>query len=224
VQWGYNQEKYANTDIKFSQPALGNDFTLQGVRMADNRVWDLFDHSITVPQYSFRVGKFIGKNTGIELNFDHAKAHAVEEESARMTGTLAGQAVDQIVRVGSVLRPYKLNNGANFVLFNVVQRLPLVGEPGKTGSISALARAGVGFMVPHTENSVLGEPNEAGFQYGGLGAGLEGAIRFHIWRGLFFEASDKVFYGRYRNVRIHEGRADHDLKAHMQVFSGGVSF
>jgi hypothetical protein len=224
LSWGYNTEKYAHTNIRFVQAGSGNDFTLQSAEMRDSRAWDIWNHPITVPEYSWRVGKFIRPNTAIELNFDHAKALLVQGQTVQVTGTLNGASVDQQLNVNDLVPKYKLNNGANFVLINLVRRFRIAGEPGRTGSVSLLGKAGGGFMVPHTENVVLGQENEPGFQYGGLGTGVEGVIRAHVFRTLYAEFSQKGFYGHYRNLHIHDGKAHQDLWAYETVISFGTTF
>ncbi len=224
VSWGYNTAQYANTDIQFVQAGSGSDFTLHSAVLRDSKAWDIWNHAITVPQYSLRVGKFIRPNTAIELNFDHTKAILVQGQGVRVSGTLNGAPVDQQMNVSDVVQEYQLNNGANFVLINVVQRFRIAGEVGRTGSVSALAKAGAGFMWPHTQNIVLGQANERGFQYGGLGAGLEGTIRAHVFRMIYVEVAEKVYYGRYRNLNIHDGKAKHVLRTLMTVISFGSTF
>jgi hypothetical protein len=224
VQWGYNTGRYAGTDIRFQQPGAGNDFTLHGVVMDDDKAWDIWNHSVTVPQYSIRVGKFFRPNTAIEFNFDHAKAILVPDQVVRASGVVGGVPVDDSVRAGDIADPYKLNNGANFFLVNAVQRFSLLGELGTPGNISFLAKAGVGFTMPHTENTVLGEPNEEGFQFGGLGLGLEGALRVHIYKILFAEIAQKAYYARYRGLNIADGDADQSLWAYVTILSFGVTW
>ena len=224
VSWGYNTENYADTDIRFEQPSLGNDFTLHSATMHDYKSWDVWNHAITIPQYSIRIGRFIRKNTAIELNFDHAKAILPNDQNVRLTGTLAGAPADQVVRVGDFVQTYKLNNGANFLLLNLVQRIPLLGEPGRTGSLALLGKAGVGFMYPHTENTVLGRPNQSGFEFGGFGAGIEAALRVHPYKGLYVDGAQKGFYGRYRNLNVNQGTASQDLWAHVSIISLGIAW
>jgi len=223
-EWGYNTENYARPDIRFRQADLGNDFTLANVYLHDSKAWDIWNHPISVPQYSWRIGKFFRDNTAIEFNFDHAKALLEPGQTLTMTGTFAGVPVNQQVAVDNVVQVYKLNNGANFALVNLVQRYTLWGTPGRTGHISILAKAGLGFMLPHTENIVAGLPNEAGFQYGGLGAGIEGTLRAHVYKTIFVAVAQKGFYGHYRNLHIAGGRADHDLWAYVTVISFGTTF
>jgi len=128
-------------------------------------------------------------------------ARSLEVGDGRLTpeGRQDVERIRNLLRAGDLASRCFLNNGANFVLVNAVQRLPLVGIPQSARSVAALVKAGLGFMVPHAENAVLGESNQAGFQHGGLGAGLEVGLRVHLLRHLFVEAAQKVFYGRYRS-------------------------
>ena len=62
LSWGYNGDSYADSNLHISQPSLGNDFTLVDVRVRDSKAWtDLFNHSLTVPQYNVRIGVFLNE-------------------------------------------------------------------------------------------------------------------------------------------------------------------
>jgi len=119
---------------------------------------------------------------------------------------------------------YKLNNGANFALFNAVQRFRVLREQRKTGSVSVLAKAGIGFVAPHTENSVFGIPNDKGFQFSGPDLGAELAVRLHLFRAFYMELCEKGVYARYREVNINNGHAAQELWAHVTLLSFGASF
>lgn len=226
VSWGYNGDSYRPADLHISQPQQGNDFTLHDVSFHDSKGWNdgLFAHSLTVPQYTVQFGYFIRKNTAFEVNFVHPKAIVTQGQTVRMTGTFGGKPVDKdIVLTEDVLR-YQLNNGANFVLFNIVQRFPLIREPGKTGSVAALAKAGMGFLVPHSENTVFGQPNVPGYQVSGPDVGAELAVRVHLFRALYAEFCEKGVFARYRGLNVNGGRADQNLWAHVTSLGFGVSF
>src|SRR4051812_8592787 len=62
-----------------------------------------------------------------------------------------GKPVDKNIVLTEDVLIYKLNNGANFGLFNIVQRFGILRKPGQTGSVAILCKAGIGFVVPHTE-------------------------------------------------------------------------
>jgi hypothetical protein len=223
LSWGYNTERYAHTNMQFVQGS-DTDFTVKSAKLRDSRAWDIWNHPITVPEYSWRIGKFINPNTAIELNFDHAKALLVQGQNVLVTGTIKGASVNQQMNVTDLVPDYRLNNGANFVLINLVKRFQIAGETGRTGNVAALAKAGGGFMVPHTQNVVLGEANEPGFQYGGLGAGIEGGIRAHVFKTVYVDFAQKGFYGHYRGLHIHDGSAKHDLWAYETIISFGTTF
>jgi hypothetical protein len=223
VSWGYNAESYAPTDIRFVQ-ANGNDFTIHSAKLNDHKSWDVWNHELTVPQYSIRIGRVIGKHSAIEFNFDHAKVILATASTTRVSGMVAGAAIDRSMPASDVVQLYKLNNGANFFLFNYVRSVPLLGVPGQNGSVAFLGKAGLGFMVPHTDNTVLGGHNNPVFQFGGFGAGIEGALRVHLVRQFYIEGAEKGFFGHYRNVHIDQGYASHNLLARGTILSLGAEF
>ena len=66
--------------MHFSQPSLGNDFTLLNVQIRDSKGWTdgLFAHSLTVPQYNFRFGIFFNEKWGVEVAH---RSHQVDRAS-----------------------------------------------------------------------------------------------------------------------------------------------
>jgi len=226
VSWGYNADVFKRADLHLAQPSLGNDFVLHGVRSHDQKGWtDLFHNSLTRSQYSARVGYFFSakQDLALELNFEHVRFLVTQDQNVRMTGTLNGARVDQTVTLTEDFLRYKLNNGANFLLVNLVKRLPLVGEPSQRGSIAVLLKAGAGIGVPHPTNFVFGQANTPGFQFGGLDLGLEGAVRVHLFRLLYLEFAQKGIYARYSGLEIHDGRAAHDIWTYLTALSLGTS-
>jgi hypothetical protein len=226
VSWGYNGDSYTKSDLHISQPALGNDFTLVGVRARDSKAWtDLFNHSLTVPQYNLRIGVFFNEKWGLELAHDHIKWIVRQDQEVRMRGTLNGAAVDTPVTLTPDVLRYQLNNGANPLFINLIRRVRLRSEPGRTGSVSFLAKAGGGFANPHTENAVFDQPNEKGFQFfQGWNLDAVAAVRIHILKPLYFEAEQKLVYARYFGVNVDRGTARHSLKASEFTFNFGMAF
>ncbi len=226
VSWGYNGDQYSKSDLHFSQPALGNDFTLVGVQARDSKAWtDLFNHALTVPQYNVRFGIFFNDRWGLEVALDHMKWIVRQDQTVRMTGTLDGEPVDEMITLTPDVLRYQLNNGANPIFINVIRRVRLAGEPGRTGYLAFLAKAGGGFAVPHTENTLFGKPNEKGFQFfQGWDVDAVAAVRLHLFRPLYVEFEEKLVYARYFGVNIDRGTARHSLKASEFTFSFGLSF
>lgn len=226
ISWGYNGDSYGKSDIHFSQPSLGNEFTLVDVQARDSKAWtDLFNHSLFVPQYNIRIGYFFNEKWGIELAHDHMKWIVKEDQAVRMTGTLNGAPVDSEVALTEDVLRYQLNNGANPLFINLIRRWRLAGEEGRTGYLTFLAKAGGGFANPHTENSVFGQPNEKGFQFfQGWNVDAVAAVRIHIFKPIYFEFEEKLVYARYSGVNIDNGKARHSLKANEFTWSFGWAF
>ncbi len=226
VSWGYNGDSYTKSDLHISQPSLGNDFTLVGVQARDSKGWtDAFSHSLFVPQYNLRFGMFFNEKWGLEVALDHMKWIVRQDQVVAMTGTLNGANVDtQVTLAPDVLR-YQLNNGANPVFFNVIRRVRLRGEPGRTGSVFFLPKAGGGFAVPHTENTLFGQANEKGFQFfHGWDLDAAAAVRVHIYKRLYVEVEEKAMYVRYFGVNVDQGTAQHTMKAAEFSLHFGVAF
>lgn len=226
VSWGYNGSWYSKSDMHFSQPSLGNNFTLAGVQARDSKPWtNIFGHGLFVPQYNIRIGFFFNEKWGFELALDHEKWIVRQGQTVRLTGTLNGVATTADVTLTPDVIRYQLNNGANPVFFNVVRRFPLRGERGRTGYVAFLAKAGGGFTWPHTENTLFGEDNDKGFQpFIGWDLDAVAALRVHYFRRLYVEVEEKLVYARYSGVKIDQGTARHSLKANEFVLNFGMSF
>jgi hypothetical protein len=142
-----------------------------------------------------------------------------------MTGTLDGAAVDTDVTLTEDVLRYQLNNGANPIFINLIRRVRLLGESRRTGYVALLLKAGGGFAVPHTENTVFGEPNDKGFQFfHGWNLDAGAAVRAHLWRGAYVEFEDKLVYTRYFGVKVDRGTARHSVKANEFTFNFGYAF
>jgi hypothetical protein len=224
--WGYNGDSYAKSDMHFEQPSLGNDFMLHGVQARDSKGWTdgLFSHSLTVPQYNVRFGLFFNEKWGLEVAMDHVKWIVEENQQVRMSGTLNGAPADaQVVLTPEVLK-YQLNNGANPIFVNLIRRYRLLGTPRRTGYLTFMAKAGGGFAIPHTENTLFGQPNEKGFQFlQGWNVDVAAAVRAHLWKIIYVEFEDKLIYARYFGVNVDQGKAGHSLKANEFSFHFGVA-
>lgn len=226
--WGYNKEWYTRSTVKVNQPSLNNNYKLVNVRSHDHIGWDegIFSIPISIPQYNYRLGFFFNKkkNLAFEINFDHTKHIIADGQNMRLTGTLAGRSVDSTINfsTGNGFY-YYLNNGANFLLFNIVKRWNW--QQSKTGNfkIDALGKAGLGPVIPHVQNALFGQPNDPGFQLGGWNVGLEGAVRATFYKTVYLEFANKLDYARYSNLKVYEGRAKQAFGTYELILSLGVT-
>ena len=242
VTCGLNMESWAPNDIHISQPALGNNFTIRRVKSHDEPGWtngSLFN-DVLGPQNNLRIGRFIDeeRTLAVEFNLDHTKYTSNVGQTARVTGTIAGKPTDAVVPLDWSFFSYKLHNGANHAMMNVVKRLPLIGETNESLSVAAIAKVGAGLMVPHAENTILGQNNDVGkkelanliglhrgwWQLNGWTTGVEAGFRVVLAKPLYFEITDKVAYSYLGDVPVYQGTARHNLWMNEVVFSLGITF
>lgn len=225
--WGYNKEWYTNSNVKISQPSLGNNYSFADIRGNDHPGWNegLFTKAISIPQYNYRIGLFVNKKKGIavEINFDHTK-FIFADQKARVTGTINNRQVDTLVNFRQPDFYYYLNNGANFLLFNIVKRSQLYQAKSKKIKIDFLAKAGIGPVIPHVDNKFFGNANKAGFQLGGWNMGVEGALRATFFNYVYLEYCNKLDYARYSNLKIYEGTARHAFGTYEMILNLGIAF
>jgi len=224
--WGYNTEWYTRSTVHVKQPGLQNDYELQSVKAHDHRGWDegLFQKQLTIPQYNYRLGYFFNKKQDLafEINFDHTKYIITDGQSVRVKGTMADRPVDEtIVFDNNKGFSYFLNNGANFLLFNLVKRFELYNAPTRLLRVDLLAKAGIGPVIPHVENTLFGQANDPGFQLGGWNTGVETALRFSFLKYGYLEFAQKADYARYSGLAVYQGKAHQSFGTYELILNLG---
>ena len=226
--WGYNTEWYTHSNVRVNQPALGNDYTFKGVTGHDRPGWNeqFFTKALTIPQYNYRLGLILNKDKGwgVEINFDHTKWIFIDQ-NAHIKGTINHRPVDSTVAFNAANGfYYYLNNGANFLLFNIVKRTHLYKD--RTGNIKVdfLGKFGVGPVIPHVDNSFFHEHNNPGFQFGGWNVGAEACVRATFLHYVFLEYTNKLDYARYHGLKVYEGTAKQAFGVYEMILNLGVTF
>ncbi len=164
------------------------------------------------------------KGWGVEINFDHTKFIFEDEQDVSLTGKFNGRGVDTTVHFSHANGSYYyLNNGANFLLFNVVKRYNIVTDRTGNFKLDFLGKAGIGPVIPHVENSFFGDKNDPGFQLGGWNIGIEATLKATFFRYVFLEYSNKLDYARYSNLKIYEGTAKQAFGTYEMILSLGAN-
>lgn len=216
ISWGYNKEWYTPSNVSVNQPNLGNNFTFKNTKLVDHPGWDegLFTLALSIPQYNYRIGYFFDKERGLafEINFDHTKALFKNDQTVHMVGTYNGRQIDSSFMfsktgTGSSRNYYYLNNGANFLLFNIVKRKRFTNLSSPSIQLDGLAKVGIGPLIPHVENSLFGQKNEQKFQFGGWNTGVEYALRSTFKKHLYLEFAGKLDYAYYYGLDVYQGKA-----------------
>jgi hypothetical protein len=226
ASWGYNGEFYTHSTIHVSQSALGNDYNFVHVKAHDHPGWNdgLFQEALSIPQYNYRLGFLLDedKGLGFEINFDHTK-YIFANQNAHIVGELNHHQVDTFVTFDQAHGfYYYLNNGANFLLFNITKKWHLVKTQSDWVKLDLLGKFGVGPLIPHTQNELFGQKNDQGFQIGGWNTGAEASFRATFWRYVYLEASDKLDYARYHNLNIYSGAAHQAFGTEEIILSLGL--
>jgi hypothetical protein len=227
VSWGYNKEWYTHSSLHVSQPSLGNDYTLQHIKAHDHPGWDegIFNKAISIPQYNYRLGFLLDEERGwgFEINFDHTK-YIIGDQNLRIKGRLNNHAVDSTIAFNEANGFYYfLNNGANFLLFNVTKRWHVLKTRDEKIKVDFYGKFGVGPVIPHTQNSLFGKENKQGFQLGGWNTGFEGALRATFWKYVYLEYTNKLDYARYSGLNVYEGKAHQAFGTYEMILNLGFT-
>ena len=225
ASWGYNGEWYTHSTIHVSQPSLGNNYDFVHVKAHDHPGWNegLFDKALSIPQYNYRLGFLLDEERGwgFEINFDHTK-YIFADQNVRVKGLLNNHPVDTTIAFNEANGfYYYLNNGANFLLFNVTKKWHVVKTADGKLKVDFFGKFGVGPVIPHTQNSLFGQANHQGFQFGGWNTGLEGALRATFYRYVYLEFSNKIDYARYSGLNVYEGKAHQAFGTYEMILSLG---
>jgi hypothetical protein len=226
--WGYNKEWYTRSDVKVSQPDLNTQYTLHRVTSHDHPGWDegLFSTPLSIPQYNYRLGYFFNrkKGWGIEINFDHTKHILQDGQLVPVSGLFNGKITDSAIRFSEANGfYYYLNNGANFLLINLVKRWNWHESKNGRYKLDALAKAGIGPVIPHVQNSFFGNANDPGFQFGGWNIGVEAGARATFYRHVYLEFTNKIDYARYSGLKIYKGTASQAFGTYELILSLGYT-
>jgi hypothetical protein len=244
--WGYSRQQYAPTDIHISQPSLGNDFTVHRVQAGDfptslGKTLQSITHlDITNPQENVRVGYYLNpeKNFAVEFSLDHSKYNTNLNQTATVNGTIANKPFNGPMVLNLQNFDYRLHNGLNHVMVNAVWLHHLYGPKNEAGDLQLISRLGAGILLPHADNTILGNANQVGpktkniccfaandwWQVNGLTAGVEVGLRYKIYKTIYLELTSKVAYGVLRGVPVYQGKADQNIWMSEQVLSTGFQF
>lgn len=242
ASWGYSDDMWGRSDIHVKQGALDSDFTIHDVSASDDKQWNtgVFDKDLTVPQYNIRVGRYMDPQHkwAIEFSLDHTKYTSNIGQVARVTGKINGKTVNKDMVLTKDFFDYKLHNGANHIMVNMVRRLGLIGTIESRHSLSAVFKAGAGIMLPHSDNTIDGNKNDVGkktmsnavgfthgwWQLNGWTVGGEVGLQYVVYKPIYLEFADKVAYADMWNIPVYEGKASQNVWVNVVTLSMGVLF
>jgi opacity protein-like surface antigen len=180
-------------------------------------------HPFESPQYySVRGGRLFGdeRRWGVEVEWVHPKVYAETSEQVRVSGRIAGAPVDATTRMDTFVQRYSMSHGMNFVLVNVVARVPIARDGGGDSRLALIARAGAGPMLPHGETEVGGTFVE-GYEWAGLGSQFAGGLDVRLVGRLSGTLEYRFSHAR-PEITIANGTGRTTANAHQITF--GVAY
>lgn len=155
-----------------------------------------------------------------------------------VTGTINNQPVNGPMVLNAQNFNYTLHNGLNHLMVNAVWLRHLYGPEQQAGDLQLISRVGAGILLPHADNTILGNQNQVGpktqniccfsandwWQVNGWTAGVELGVRYKVYKSIFLELTSKLAYGVLRGVPVFQGTADQKIWMSEQVLSAGFLF
>lgn len=227
LTWGYNLDWYSKSDLHFKGNDFGGyNFTLYNVKAHDRASLDkIIGYPLSVPQYVYRLGYYFNNkhNTGIEINFDHAKYIMTKNQTLHLKGSIAQVNYDKDTLVTKNFLLFEHTNGANFLLVNFLKRHYLYASANKKHWISFIGKAGMGMVIPKTDVTLFGTRLDNKFHIAGYIMGLDAGLRYDAFKYFFIETSLKGVFANYTNVlTVGDGKAHHHFFAAETIFSAGL--
>jgi lipid A oxidase len=203
AQWYAGVYLGANTtppaDVTVKGP--GYDMTFRDV--------DFEAKSFTSPQYyGWRIGRFLGEDRrlGVELEFIHLKVIAHPED------------------LGPDVTRYQMTHGLNYLVVNLMHRIPVGRTAYGDAPVSIISRAGAGITLPHAETTIFGQEQEQ-YEYAGPGAHASIGVNIKLKGRLALMTEYKLTYAKPRISTAFDGTGQTTtLSHHMAVgFTFGIS-
>lgn len=232
---GVGKTFYANSDINVKQSSLGNDFTVHDVKGHDE--WA--DVNVLMPDI-VRVGRFIDddKMWAIELGLDHVKYTSTAGQTVRVTGTQSPIGLGSVTPTSDEFS-YKLHNGLNHLMVDLVYRRPITAAAvSDTSSLAFIGKVGAGVAYIHPYININGSSSDVGskslnnligFNSGwwrivGVSTSVEAGFRYVLSKPWYLELTDKTIFTTMSNIPVSNGTASQNLWSNEILFSVGYTF
>lgn len=229
LTYGYNLDWFTKSDIHFRDLTTENyDFTLYNVKAEDRPgLKDYFHQNLTIPQYSYRFGYFLNdkNDLGFEINYDHVKYIAIQDQQLHIKGQIHGEYFDKDTTLAENFIRYEHTNGANYLMINGVKRLNFLHAKNELHWLSGMFRAGGGIVLPRSDTWLWGHHRNDSYHIAGYVLGIDVGLRYDFLKHFFMETSGKGAFANYTNIYLWEkGRANQHWFSFEYIFAIGFQF
>jgi hypothetical protein len=221
IYWGWNRAAYSLSDIHFK----GNNynFTLNDVIAKDRQ--SPFDAKIylnpvnmTIPQYNFRIGYFIGDNYQLSFGADHMKYVMQNDQTVKINGEITnsntpydGNYANEDIVLSKDFLLFEHTDGLNYE--NIELRRFDVLFSRKNFQFAVNEGLGVGVLVPRTNTTLLNNKRYDEFHLAGYGTGLILSANMTLLRYFFIQMEWKGGFIHMPDIRTTMYKSDRASQA-----------
>jgi hypothetical protein len=196
-------------------------FTLEKVRAHDEGGLK-FE---TAPQFSYNIGYyFTEKKFGLEYQYDHIKYFVQQNQRVRLKGTIGNKTYNQDTLLTPDFFQMEHSDGANYCMFNVVKWFPITASKDKKFDLSLIAKAGLGFVNPKTNTTIMGVHRDDMYHLSGYITGIETGVKFIFWKYFVVTGTFKGAYANYTDFLIADGNGHHQFLSAQLIYMVGAQF
>ncbi len=140
------------------------------------------------PYYGWRLGRFFSgtRRVGAEVEFIHLKVIANPDQ------------------LGPDVQRYAMTHGLNFLVANLVSRVPMGRSAYGDAPYALISRIGAGLTLPHAETTIFGASQEQ-YEYAGLAAHAAIGLDVRLKGRWSLVTEYKLTYARPEITTAHNG-------------------
>lgn len=209
--WGYNRSAFSKSDIHFKGPDY--DFTLEGARAYDrpskfNPNLYFNTKTLTIPQYNYRLGYFIGNNSSLSIGLDHMKYVVKNGQTINVTGNIPNTSSDkyagtyfhdEVVLDKEFIR-FEHTDGLNYLSIDYDYYHKLYKHHSGKFNLYFSEGLNSGLVIPRTEVWMFGNGINNRFHVAGYGIGSKAGIHFDFLKYFFIKSDVKGGFINLPNV------------------------
>lgn len=220
ASWGWNRSSYSTSDITFK----GNDFnfTIHDMKADDKPKpfgIDFLDPGgLTLPQTNLELGYFFKDNYNFVMGYDHMKYVMRNGHNARVTGEIStgnyeyegvsqnfDGIYDQYMDISKQMVTFEHTDGLNYIFvganrFDNFNKFLGINTPNF--EVNLEEGIDVGFLMPRTNTTILGNERYDQFHVSGFGISASAGLQLTFFKRFFIKTDFKIGYINMGDIRI----------------------
>lgn len=217
--WGYNRAAFAKSDISFISPNYN--FTLAGVRAKDRPTpFTLPNYfklqNLSIPQYNYRIGFFLNKNTSISLGLDHLKYVVSQQQTVKISGEIkkeissayAGVYSEKDIAIVPEFLKFEHTDGLNLLSLDIERLYSVRSFVKNKLRLNGQLGAGIGPVIPRTDSRVMGFGLNNRFHHAGWGFSTKIGLKLDVLKHFFLQTEFRTGFITLNDILISNDAPD----------------